>query len=71
MFRNISAWFLARLHCPVESHLKLRRYHFVFLVFTCPPGVCDDPENILRPYWAIWTVSVVGVVGDGAIWMMV
>ena len=70
MFRNRSAWSLDIRHWPVESHLNLRRYHF-FLTLTFQPVVSDSPEKIYRPDWDSLTVSFVGFVGEGGIWMMV
>ena len=69
-FSNRSSWLLGRRHWPVESHLNSRRYHFVLITPTCPPVVCTDSEKRLRPDWYNLTLSVVGVVGDGDIWIM-
>ena len=71
MFRNRSFLFLASRHSPIESHLNSRRYYFVFLTLTFPPVICAAPEKISISDWNSFTVSVVGDVGGGAIWMMV
>ena len=34
-------------------------------MLTCPPVALDSPENILRPFYAIFTVSSGGVSDEG------
>ena len=38
-----------------------------FLTLTCPPVALDAPAKILRHYWVSFTVSYVGVLGEGFI----
>ena len=71
MSTDRSARLLDRLPWPVESHLNLTRYHFFLLMLTCPPVVCAAPEKRPRPDCNILTISVVGVVGDGDIWVII
>ena len=70
MFRNRSSWLSDRRHWKVDSHLNSRRYHIFFITLTCPPVACATNEKRLRTDWDSLTVSVVGVVWDGDIYMM-
>ena len=71
MFRNRYTFLSARRHFPVEPHLNPRRYRFVLITLNFSPVVSDATEKRSRNYSYILTVSIVGDLGEGGIWMIV
>ena len=45
--------------------MNYRGYHFVFETHSCPPVALDAPAKMLGMFCASFTVSVVGVCGEG------
>ena len=66
----MSAWFSANFHLPDASHLKLSRYHFLSLMLTCPPVARAAPGKRSSPDWDSLIVSSVGVVREGAVYII-
>ena len=71
VFRERWSLFFSICHFPSGSQLSSRWYHFVSCTLTFPPVSLAAPNKILRPYWASFTVSWVGVLVEGDIWTIV
>ena len=57
---NRSALLLSTRQFLNLSHLKSRRYHFVFFTLTCPPVAWYAPEDIWNPSWDVFIVFFCG-----------
>ena len=58
-------------HVPYGSHLKSIRYYFIFFSLTCPPDALASPGKTFNPFCTSLTVSIWGVSGVGATYIIV